>query len=232
MNLTGPADCGQTRPRVALTHSKRLLLTILIARLPMQVGFSGAIALTSIFFSVCQATAQGNPAYMQWGPVKALYYTPDGDPAPRVGVLVMHRTANYLTHPACTQLSARGFGVLCMNSRYENNEVAVVFEKLPLDVKQGVTFLRASGVEKVVLFAHSGGGPLMSLYQAVAEKGPAWCKGPDKLVECSDELADLPRADGIIFADAHPSNAILVLRALNPSVASEDNPPSAPPVAE
>ncbi|MDX3908127.1 MAG: hypothetical protein QHC78_20770 [Pigmentiphaga sp.] len=179
------------------------------------------------------ASAQSNPAYMTFGVAKGLLYKPDNGPAPHVGVLVMHRTADFLRHPACTELSKRGFMVLCMNSRYENNEVAVSFETLPLDVKAGVQALRGQpGITKVLLFGHSGGGPLMSLYQAIAETGPSYCQGPQKLVQCSsDQLVNLPPADGIIFADAHPGNAILVLRALNPSVANEDNPPATAPLA-
>ena len=145
----------------------------------------------------------------------------------------MHRTSNYLAHRACTELSRRGFMMLCMNTRFENNEALVDFEKLPLDVKAGVEFLRQQpGITKVVLFAHSGGGPLMSLYQAVAENGPSYCKGANKLVECGDDLAGLPPADGIIFADAHPGNSINTLRGLNPAVADENNPPDAPLIAD
>ena len=144
----------------------------------------------------------------------------------------MHRTSNYLTHRACSELSRRGFLMLCMNSRFENNEPAVDFEQLPLDVKQGVEFLRKQpGITKVVLFAHSGGGPIMALYQAVAEKGTAYCKGENKLTQCTDQLAGLPPIDGIVFTDAHPGNASNLLRGINPSVANENNPPDAPPVA-
>jgi pimeloyl-ACP methyl ester carboxylesterase len=180
------------------------------------------------------ASAQSHPEFVAMpGVSKAALYKPDSGPAPHVGVLVMHRTSNYLAHRACTELSRRGFMMLCMNTRYENNEILVDFEKLPLDVKAGVEFLRRQpGITKVVLFAHSGGGPLMSLYQAVAENGVAYCKGPTKLVECGDDLAGLPPADGIVFADAHPSNAINTLRGLNPSVANEDNPPAAAPIPE
>lgn len=185
----------------------------------------------SLALGCLAAGAQSNPSYMTFGAAKALLYKPDQGPAPHIGVLVMHRSADFLRHSACTELSKRGFMVLCMNSRYENNEVAVSFEKLPLDVAAGVKALRAQpGIDKVLLFAHSGGGPLMSLYQAVAENGPSYCQGPNKLVQCTDELANLPKADGIVFADAHPGNSVLVLRALNPSVASEDNPPTRPPV--
>jgi pimeloyl-ACP methyl ester carboxylesterase len=180
------------------------------------------------------AAAQSRPEFIPFpGRTKAALYKPDAGPAPHVGILVMHRTSNYLAHRACTELSRRGFLMLCMNTRYENNEAAVDFEKLPLDVKAGVEFLRRqNGISKVVLLAHSGGGPLMALYQAVAEKGPSYCKGPNKLTECGDDLAGLPRADGIVFTDAHPGNSINTLRALNPAVANENNPPDAPLMAE
>jgi len=180
------------------------------------------------------ARSQSNPQFIAFpGISKGALYRPDTGPAPHVALLAMHRTANYLNHRACTELSRRGFLMLCMNTRYENNEALVDFEKLPLDVKAGVAFLRRQpGITKVVLFAHSGGGPLMSFYQAVAENGPSYCKGPGKLTECGDDLAGLPPADGIVFADAHPGNAINVLRSLNAAVANENNPPDAAPIAD
>jgi pimeloyl-ACP methyl ester carboxylesterase len=195
---------------------------------------AAAIAATAALCLVPQgASAQSKPEFIPMqGRTKAVLYRPDSGTAPRVGVLVMHRTANYLNHRACTELSRRGYLMLCMNTRYENNEAQVEFETLPLDVKAGVEFLRRqSGITKVVLFAHSGGGPLMALYQAIAEKGPSYCKGPNKLVECGNDLAGLPAADGIMFADAHPGNSINTLRGINPSVANENNPPDAPPIA-
>jgi pimeloyl-ACP methyl ester carboxylesterase len=179
------------------------------------------------------APAQSRPELIPVpGRIKMALYRPDSGPPPTVGIIVMHRTSNYLTHRACTELSRRGFLMLCMNSRFENNEPAVDFEQLPLDVMQGVAFLRKQpGINKVVLFGHSGGGPIMALYQAVAEKGTAYCKGENKLTQCTDDLAGLPPADGIVFTDAHPGNAINLLRGINPSVANENNPPDAPPIA-
>jgi hypothetical protein len=111
------------------------------------------------------ASVQSNPQYIAFpGVSKGALYRPDSGPAPHVGIIAMHRTANYLNHPSCRELSRRGFLMLCMNTRYENNESQVDFEKLPLDVKAGVEFLRRqAGVIKVLLFAHSGGGPLMSV---------------------------------------------------------------------
>jgi hypothetical protein len=192
-----------------------------------------AVAL-SLCLGTGTALAQSHPELLPFpGRTKGALYKPDSGRAPHVGIIIMHRTSNYLRHRSCIELSRRGFLMLCMNSRYENNEPAVAFERLPLDVKIGVEFLRKQpGITKVLLIANSGGGPIMSLYQAVAEKGTAYCKGANKLVECSDELANLPPVDGIVFTDAHPSNAINLLRGINPSVANENNPPDAPLIAE
>ena len=163
--------------------------------------------------------AQSHPEYVPLGRLSAALYKPDTGPAPHVGLLLMHRTANYMNHIGCRELSTRGFLALCMNTRFQNNEAQVRWEQTPLDVKAGVEFLRRQpGITKVVLFAHSGGGPLMSFYQAVAEKGAAYCQGPNKLVPCGDDLRGLPPADAIVFADAHAGNPVQTLRALNPSV--------------
>src|SRR6202049_5409744 len=122
---------------------------------------SALIAAIALLLNAHAAAAQSRPEFIAFpGAGKAALYRPDAGPAPHGGILVMHRTANYLGHRACTELSRRGFMMLCMNTRFENNEALVDFEKLPLDVKAGVDFLRAQpGISKVVLFGHSGGGP-------------------------------------------------------------------------
>ncbi|HEX5280428.1 MAG TPA: hypothetical protein VFW28_10130 [Micropepsaceae bacterium] len=184
-----------------------------------------AVLAAAIVCHAGSAIAQTSPLFLTLGPADAALYRPDSGANPRIGVLVMHRTADYLRHPACRELSRRGFLVLCVNTRYTNNEALVRFERIALDVKAGVQFLRAQpGITKVVLFGHSGGGPTMSFYEAVAENGTAWCKGADKLTQCTDELAGLPRADAIVFADAHAGNPVNVLRGINPSVIDETNP--------
>ena len=77
--------------------------------------------------------------------------------------------------------------VLCMNSRFENNEALVDWELIPLDVAQGVNHLRnVQQMSKVILYGNSGGGVTMSFYQAVAENGPSVCQGPNKLVQCGN----------------------------------------------
>ena len=174
-----------------------------------------------------EASAQSNPLYVQFTPgsVKGALYKPDAGPAPHVAVLLIHRTANFLSHIATTELARRGFTVLAMNPRSDNNEAAVHFEDNALDIRSGIEFLRKQpGITKVLLLGHSGGGPATSFYEAVAEKGPSYCRGPNKLVECEESLASLPRADGLVLVDAHPGVSVNGLRSLNPAVLDEHDP--------
>jgi pimeloyl-ACP methyl ester carboxylesterase len=171
--------------------------------------------------------AQSHPEYIQFSPgaVKGALYKPDTGKPPHVAILLIHRTSNFLAAPATRELASRGFMVLAMNPRSDNNEAAVDFEANALDIKSGIELLRKQpGITKILLWGHSGGGPATSFYQAVAEKGPSYCRGPNKLTECDDTLAGLPKADGLILVDAHPGISINGLRSLNPAVVDERDP--------
>jgi hypothetical protein len=186
-------------------------------------ALAGAIAANATAFA-----AAPPPQFVQFSPsaTKGALYRPDpaAFPHPTVGVVVMHRNSNYLSHISTRELPARGFIVLGMNPRCDNNEAACApWENNALDVKSGVNYLRNTvGVSKVVLLGHSGGGPTMSFYQAVAEKGVAFCQQPEKLVKCASTLAGLPKADGLILMDAHPGNGINAVRSVNPSVTNDE----------
>lgn len=183
-----------------------------------------ALALMGVLVAGAPAMAAAPaPAYVQFsGAAKGALYRPDPAlyPSPRVAVIAMHRNSNYLAHISTRELPARGFVVLGMNPRCDNNEAACApWENNALDVRSGVNYLRGlPGITKVVLLGHSGGGPTMSFYQAVAEKGVAFCQQPGKLIKCSDSLAGLPRADGVILMDAHPGNGINAVRSLSANI--------------
>ena len=165
------------------------------------------------------ALAQTNPIYQHLGQADTALYMPDSGPAPHVGIVVMHREADYMNNIACTEFAKRGFAVLCMNSRFINNEATVDWELIPLDVASGVTYLKQTlHLGKIVLYGNSGGGVTMSFYQAVAQNGPSVCEGPNKLMQCGSDLDGLPPADGIILSDGHPGNPIMRLRSINPSL--------------
>src|SRR3954469_7174483 len=105
-------------------------------RILFAIGFCLSVSVSAL--------AQSNPRYVQFSPstVKGALYKPDSGPAPHVAILVIHRTANFMSHPATTELSKRGFLVLGMNPRSDNNETIVDFEANALDIKSGIEFLR------------------------------------------------------------------------------------------
>ena len=171
-----------------------------------------------------KALAQSNPRYIQFSPnaVKGALYAPDSGPAPHVAILATHRTSNYMGYLGCTELAKRGFLVLCMNPRSDNNEALVRWEDNALDVKSGVSFLRAqAGITKVLLWGWSGGGATTSFYQAVAENGTSYCRGAKKLIQCGDALNNLPAADGLILVDTNPGNPGGALRRMNAAVTND-----------
>ena len=61
-----------------------------------------AISIVCTLPAAAPMFAQTNPAYVQFSPgaVKGALYKPDRGPAPHVAVLVIHRTSNFLAHPA------------------------------------------------------------------------------------------------------------------------------------
>ena len=203
-----------------------------------KFSIAGFMSTLMFYLFVSYALAQNFPTYHQLGQAKATLWRPTSG-TPSIGIVVMHRTSNFLNLGACSQMRDRGFVVLCMNTRFDNNESQVIFEETALDVKAGVNFLRQNqsgltpGLTKIVLWGYSGGGPAMSFYQAVAENGVGFCKDPHKLVKCDDSgstsLVGLPPADGIVFVDAHPGvGTIGMLRSNDPSVTNENNPDKHP----
>jgi len=97
------------------------------------------------------------------------------------------------------ELAARGYRVLLMN--YYGPEDT--FEEFLPPIAAAVRYARSlPGVEKIVFATHSGGGPELTYYQEVAEKGPAACQEANRLYPCkADGLSGLPKADGILLLD-------------------------------
>src|SRR5437016_11554419 len=192
-----------------------------------MMKITGIVIGLALALGATSALGQSNPHYVQFRPsaTKGALYAPDSGPAPTVAFLAIHRTSNFMYMIGMRQLAARGFMVLGMNPRSDNNEAIVNFEDIALDIKQGVEFLRRqAGISKVILIGFSGGGPSTTFYQATAEKGPSYCQGRNKLTQCSNALTGLPPADGMLLLDAHPGNTVNSMRSLNPAVLDENNP--------
>jgi len=140
-----------------------------------------------------------------------------------IGVFVMHAAGDYLRFHACTELSRRGYRVLCANnSSSKSGTIDSSTDRALLDAKLGVAYLRNHpGIRKVVLFGHSGGGVLMSSYQNIAENGLAACQGPEKIGRCPDSLAGLPPADGLMLIDSNWGQGAMMLFSMDPAVVDE-----------
>jgi hypothetical protein len=82
-----------------------------------------AVSIVSLIFHliVTDSIAQNFPTYHQLGQAKATLWRPTSG-TPNIGIVVMHRTSNFLNLAACREMSNRGFVVLCMNTRFDNNE--------------------------------------------------------------------------------------------------------------
>ena len=92
----------------------------------MRRTFAAALLLFGL--TAAGAGAQSAPTFISLGPAEAALYKPDSGPAAHVALVVIHRTADFMRHPACTELAQRGFMMLCVNTRFTNNEGLVRFE--------------------------------------------------------------------------------------------------------
>ncbi|MDR1901897.1 MAG: hypothetical protein LBQ88_06425 [Treponema sp.] len=137
----------------------------------------------------------------------------------RIGIVVMHSDADYLTFPPIgLEMALRGYRVLCANVADKTDSL----ERKLSDLKLAVQKMREeSGVAKIVLAGHSGGGTLMSAYQAIAENGVKVFQDAKKLSPCSGALDSLPRADGLMLLDSNFGIAAMSLFSLDPAVVDE-----------
>jgi hypothetical protein len=195
---------------------------------------SGAFAIAAALAASDASLAQSNPAYVRLGPVNAARFVPDSGPAPHIAILSAHRTGNTIGSSTCNELAARGFMAICFETRYRNDDIGVQWEKLPHDVKAVMDYARRQpGIRYVLLLGHSGGSPMMSLYQAIAEKGETFCESKELYSTCANEnYGTLSKADGMIYPDAHPGNPVQALRSLNPAVTIENGKKTVDPLID
>ena len=197
-----------------------------------------SITLASVVFLAGFVFAQNDPRYVRFPglppSVKGAFYMADAStPAPHVGILVMHRTSNFMNALACTELSKTGFAVLCMNPRSDNNEALVRFESIPFDVKAGMEFLkRQPGITKIVLWGWSGGGATMTLYQSVAVNGPSACQGPMKLSSAATSSPGCRVPTALSWSMRIRGNPVNKIRSLNPAITNESRPDQLDPALD
>jgi hypothetical protein len=187
---------------------KAIIVPALIAAMSLAGGVSQAaqeMAIKNTFVHL----AQGVPA--------VLYEPVTPGTKSQIAVFVMHG-GDYLAFSACTELSKRGYRVLCVNPSGGS------LDKTLLEAKLAVTYLRAyPGIRKVVLFGHSGGATPMTAYQDIAENGVKVCQSAEKIHKCPGTLAGLPKADGVMLPDANFGNGEMTLFSIDPAVINDDD---------
>ncbi len=147
-------------------------------------------------------------------------------------VCLMHPRANFSRHYVVPGLLEAGFAVLCINSRWLNNDATLIHEQVLLDVAAGLDAVR-SRYERVVLCGNSGGGSLFTFYLSQALAAP---EARLRETAAGDPLPlgrfELPGADAMIYLAAHPGEGHYLLRAIDPSVVDEGDPVSCDPALD
>ena len=160
--------------------------------------------------------------------VDAVIHRPDGpDRRQRVALVAMHDNADVLHSPAAARIAEAGYTVISANARTapdpEDHDTDWI--NVLSDVATVVRYARGlEGIDRVVLYGHSSGAPLMAAFQNLAENGVRAGQGPEKITPCPDGLAGLPPADAIILMDPIFGLGANVLASVDPAVTDEADP--------
>ncbi len=138
-----------------------------------------------------------------------------------VAFIVIHPSSNFLGHYLLEPMQKRDAALLALNTRYAGNDTALLMERCIQDLGAGVRFLRDQGYRRVILIGNSGGGSLVAFYQAQAEKLTLKDTPDGRPINLTKE--DLPPADGLAMAAAHPGRAIVLTDWLDPAVYDESD---------
>lgn len=143
----------------------------------------------------------------------------------RTVLLITHPASAFLGHYLLQPLAHAGVHALGLNTRYAANDTNLIMENVLLDIGSTISALRERGYQNVILVGNSGGGSVVSYYQAEAENTTVTTTVGGEPVD----LSQLPRADGVILVAVHSSRARVVTEWLDPSVVDEADPFSVDP---
>lgn len=151
------------------------------------------------------------------------------DPKSRNGgaTISMHPDSSRLQHFELQPLARSGLMTMRLKSRFAGNNVNMIMEEIMLDIAAGIRLLKERGCQKVALFGHSGGGPLMAFYQSQAESPTVTSTpagDPPDLTRAS-----LPKADVMVITNSHLGRHLELTNRIDPSVTDESNPLSIDP---
>ncbi len=144
------------------------------------------------------------------------------------GMIIVHPMSNFHGHHMLEPLAKVGLPIIGLNTRYAGNDAAVIFENCIIDIGAAIAWSRKNlGWKKVILAGFSGGGPLVSYYQAQAEHPTVTCTPADDPPDLT--AAGLPPADALFLMASSVSRSDIMLHWIDPSVTDERDPDSRDP---
>lgn len=157
-----------------------------------------------------------------WGlaPARGTYYRPAGR-RPRTAFIVVHYELDFSQHYLAEPMAQRGYGFLGWNTRFCGRESHFLLDRALVDIGLGVSWLRETGVELVVLLGNSGGGSLLAAYQAQSR---ASVVQPPYDLRLAGGIEDLPAGDLYVSLAAHPGRPQVLTHWIDPAVVDEQDP--------
>lgn len=148
---------------------------------------------------------------------------------PDTVVMVIHPRTDQTRHYAIPGLVEAGFAVFGHNTRWLNNDIETIHERLALDVAAAVKTFRERGYKHVVLLGNSGGGALYTFYQAQAARpGQRVTSTPAGDPPNLNDF-DMPEVEAIIQLATHAGPGRFLQNCIDPSVTDEIDPLSVDP---
>jgi pimeloyl-ACP methyl ester carboxylesterase len=151
----------------------------------------------------------------------------------KVVACIMHPREFLASHYLVPELLQVGYSVFTQTSRSVGSDLRLEHEIALLDVAAGLTFLKDSGFEKIILIGNSGGASLYTFYnqQSLLVPENRHQKTPGGRPTGLSKL-EMPQADGIILVSPHPGQGVVLMNCIDPSVVDEADPLSINPALD
>jgi acetyl esterase/lipase len=168
--------------------------------------------------------------------VDAVIYQPESpDRRRRLALVTMHDNGDVLHNPAAARLAASGYTVIAANARTapDPEDHATNWIDILADVATAVRYARGlDSTDRVVLYGHSSGAPLMAAYQNLAEHGATPGAASDLITPCPESLNGLPAADAVVLMDPIFGVGANVLASVDPAIVDEADPSRVDPTLD